>query len=111
MFVLVAGLPVLLAGNDGSGPVAVLLLLPLGLVALHPGVLGRIIALAERLSRRSIDIVVPTWRQSVGLVARYVPSWLAIGLATWAVPRRLRPAAGSPGGGDRESGGEGRSRS
>jgi uncharacterized membrane protein YbhN (UPF0104 family) len=94
MFVVVAGLPALLAGDDGSGPVAVLLLLPLGLAALHPRVLGWVVCLGERVLRRPIDLELPTWGASVGLVARYVPSWLAIGAATWAVARSLDPSAG-----------------
>lgn len=94
MFVVVAGLPVLLGGDDGSGPVAVLALLPLGLVALHPSALRAVIRLGERLIRRPVDLVVPAWAASVALVARYVPAWLAIGGATWAVARSLDPSAG-----------------
>lgn len=94
MFVVVAGLPTLVAGGDGSGPIVVLLLLPVGLVALHPRVLRFGLGLLERVIRRPIDLPVPTWRSSVGLVSRYVPAWLAIGGATWAVARSLDPSAG-----------------
>lgn len=93
MFVVVAGLPTLLAGGDGTGPIAVLLLLPLGLVALHPRALRAGITLVERVARRPVDLPVPPWRSSVGLVGRYVPAWLAIGAATWAVARSLDPSA------------------
>ncbi len=93
MLVAVAGLPVLLAGDDGSGPVAVLLLLPAGLVALHPRVLAAAIRLTERVAGRRIDVAPPTWRASVALVGRYVPAWIAIGAATWAVARSLDPGA------------------
>ncbi len=94
MFVVVAGLPTLVDGGDGSGPIAVLLLLPVGLVGLHPRVLRFGMALLERVTRRTIDLPVPPWRSSVGLVGRYVPAWLAIGGATWAVARALDPSAG-----------------
>lgn len=94
MFVVVAGLPTLLAGGDGTGPIAVLLLLPLGLGALHPWVLRRAVDLVERLTRRHVDLPLPSWRSSVALVARYLPAWLAIGAATWAVARSLDPGAG-----------------
>jgi hypothetical protein len=94
MFVVVAGLPALLAGDDGTGPIAVLLLLPVGLVALHPVVLRRGLGIVERLTHRQVDLEVPTWRSSVALVVRYVPAWLAIGGATWAVARSLDPSAG-----------------
>lgn len=93
MLVVAAGLPALLAGDDGSGPVAVLLLLPLGLAALHPAAIGLALRLVERVTRRDLSVEVPTWGASVALVARYVPSWLAIGGATWAVARALEPSA------------------
>jgi uncharacterized membrane protein YbhN (UPF0104 family) len=94
MFVVVAGLPALLSGGDGTGPIAVLALLPLGLVALHPRVLRAATSVVERVAKRTIDLPLPSWRASIGLVARYVPAWLAIGAATWAVARSLDPSAG-----------------
>lgn len=93
MLVAVLGLPTLLAGDDGAGPVAVLLLLPAGLVALHPRALDAVIRLTERVSGRRIDVAPPAWRSSVALVGRYVPAWIAIGAATWAVARSLDPSA------------------
>ena len=94
MFVVVAGLPALLAGDDGTGPVGVVLLLPLGLVCLHPTVLARVVRVAERVTHRHLDLAIPSWRSSVTLVALYVPAWLAIGGATWAVAHALDPTAG-----------------
>lgn len=94
LFVVGAGLPVLLSGDDGSGPVGVLLLLPVGLLCLHPAVLGRGVVVIERVTKRHLDLPVPSWRDSVTLVGLYVPAWLAIGAATWAVARSLDPSAG-----------------
>jgi uncharacterized membrane protein YbhN (UPF0104 family) len=94
MFVVVTGLPALLSGDDGTGPIVVLLLLPLGLLALHPRVLGGAIGVVERVTHRQVDLTIPAWRSSVALVVRYVPAWLAIGGATWAVARSLDPSAG-----------------
>lgn len=93
MLVVVAGLPALLGGDDGSGPVAVVLLLPVGLLALHPKAVGAAAAAARRVTGRELVLEVPSWGSSVSLVARYVPSWLAIGTATWAVARALDPSA------------------
>jgi glycosyltransferase 2 family protein len=93
MFVVVLGLPVLLRGDDGTGPLVVLLLLPLGLVGLHPAVLRWTVGLVERLAKRPVGVVIPAWGTSAGLVARYVPAWVAIGGATWAVARALDPSA------------------
>lgn len=94
MFVVVTGLPALLAGDDGTGPIAVLALLPVGLLALHPRVLGWLVGLVERAAKRPLDLAIPSWRSSAALVVRYVPAWLAIGGATWAVARSLDPSAG-----------------
>jgi hypothetical protein len=93
-FVVVAGLPVLLSADDRTGPVAVALLLPLGVLSLHPRVLAMAQQVVERAARRSLDLPVPAWRDSIALLARYVPAWLAIGAATWAVARSLDPGAG-----------------
>jgi uncharacterized membrane protein YbhN (UPF0104 family) len=93
MFVVVALLPALLTGDDGTGPVAVVLLLPVGLVALHPRVLRGALSFVERVTRRHVELALPSWGQSLGLLARYVPAWLAIGSATWAVARALDPQA------------------
>jgi uncharacterized membrane protein YbhN (UPF0104 family) len=94
LFVVGAGLPVLLAGGDGSGPVGVLVLLPVGILCLHPAVLGWGVRTLERLTKRQLDLPVPSWRESVTLVSLYLPAWLAIGAATWAVARSLDPSAG-----------------
>jgi len=93
MFVVGAGLPALLSGGDGAGPIGVLILLPVGLVALHPAVLGWALRLVERVAKRRFELALPSWRQSVTLVGLYVPAWLAIGGATWAVARSLDPGA------------------
>lgn len=92
--VVAVGLPVLLSGDDGTGPVVVVLLLPVGLAALHPAILGWVLRAGERVARRPLDLPTPPWGASVGLVLRYLPAWLAIGGATWAVARALDPGAG-----------------
>ena len=93
MFVVVATLPALLSGDDGTGPVAVVLLLPVGLVALHPGVLTAALRFVERITHRHVDLELPSWRQSVTLVSLYVPAWVAIAAATCVVARALDPGA------------------
>ena len=93
MFVVLVGLPVLLGGDDGSGPLAVVALLPVGLACLHPAVLRQVVGLVERIAKRTLSLPIPSWGTSVALVARYVPAWLAIGTATWAIARALDPTA------------------
>jgi hypothetical protein len=92
LLLVVLGLPVLL-GGDGRGPLALLGLLPVGLAALHPTVLRRVVGVVERATRRTLAIEVPSWGTSIGLVGRYLPAWCAIGAATAAVARALDPSA------------------
>ena len=66
-----------------------LLLLPLGLAALHPAVLGRARGLVVRLTGRGADVPLPEWRATATVVLRYVPAWLFIWAATWLVARAL----------------------
>ena len=89
MFVAAAFLPFALAGSgSGFNPYMLgLLALPAGVAVLHHDVLARVVALVARLTKREIEVEVPQWRDSLLLVARYVPTWLFIGGATYAVAR------------------------
>ena len=80
------------ATDGGAGDAWwILLLLPVGLLALHPVPIGWAKRTAEGLVRRPIDVTVPSWRDAVGLVARHVPAWFLIGTATWLVARAFDP--------------------
>jgi uncharacterized membrane protein YbhN (UPF0104 family) len=74
---------------ESPGALALLALLPVGLVALHPRVLTAARDLLVRSTGRGADITVPRWRATVGVVACYVPAWLGIWAATWCVARAL----------------------
>jgi uncharacterized membrane protein YbhN (UPF0104 family) len=78
--------------SESPAALALLALLPLGLVALHPRVLTWARHRAVRLTGRGGDVVIPPWRATVGLVASYVPAWLFIWAATWCTARALVPA-------------------
>jgi uncharacterized membrane protein YbhN (UPF0104 family) len=83
------------AGENGAGDQWwVLLLLPIGIAVLHPRVLGWGKRTVERIARRPIDVVIPSWRSSVELVLRHAPAWFFIGTATWLVARAFDPSAG-----------------
>jgi uncharacterized membrane protein YbhN (UPF0104 family) len=87
-------LPFSLAGGGHVGAeMLLLLLLPAGLLALHPKVLDPFLALARRATRRDLVIPVPPWRDTVAVVARYVPAWLFVAAATWCVARAVDPDA------------------
>ncbi|MEN3315706.1 MAG: glycosyltransferase 2 family protein [Acidimicrobiaceae bacterium] len=91
---LLGGL-LLLSGSNG-GPSLVLLpvvaVFVAGLLALHPRLLTRLVALSRRILTG--DLVVPRWRDSLALVLRYVPAPILIGTATWCLARALSPRAG-----------------
>jgi uncharacterized membrane protein YbhN (UPF0104 family) len=76
---------------ESPAALALLALLPVGLAALHPVVLGRARGLAVRITGRGGDVPVPPWRATVGVVLRYVPAWVLITAATWLVARALVP--------------------
>lgn len=68
------------------------LLVPVGLLLLHPAVTSRVVGVGERVLRRPL-LVVPSWPAAVALVARYAAAWVLLGSATWAVARALDPGA------------------
>lgn len=78
------------AGARGTTAVlAVVAFLVLGLAGLHPAVVGRALALVERLARRQFEVTVPSWRDAIGLVVGYLPAWAAVGFAQWCCVRAL----------------------
>lgn len=90
MFLALVGVPAMVADREGSsGYLWVLVLLPLGLVGLHHAVLDRLRVLGEKVLHRPITMTIPRWRDTLALVVAYVPSWLLIGTATWAVAHAL----------------------
>jgi len=98
LFVSAAFLPFALAGSGGGfNPwMLFLLCLPVGVVLLHHSVLERLVGLVAKLTKRELDIEIPQWKDSLLLVARYVPTWFFVGTATWAVARALTPDASYP---------------
>jgi glycosyltransferase 2 family protein len=63
----------------------VFLVIPVGLVALHPRVLSALFLIAEKAFGGSEERQVPSARTSLLLVARHAPGWLVNGLAVYAV--------------------------
>ena len=90
MFVSAAFLPFALTSGSGFSPwMLTLLALPVGVVLLHHEVLEWLIGIASKATKRTIGIEVPHWHTSLGLVGRYIPTWLFIGTATYAVARSI----------------------
>jgi uncharacterized membrane protein YbhN (UPF0104 family) len=90
---LAAALVPLDLADQSESPTAllILVLLPIGLLALHPRVLGKARDLLVRFTGRGAGLVIPPWRGTIGLVAAYIPAWLLIWAATWCTARALLP--------------------
>lgn len=80
--------------GDRREAIWILPLAPVGLALLHPRVIGAMVGVAERIRKRELSIEVPAWSASMWLLARYVPSWLLIGSATWFIARAFDPRLG-----------------
>ena len=93
LFVAAAFLPFAVSGGGFNPWMLFLLALPLGVVLLHHDVLAWLIGLISKVTGRKIDVDIPEWRDSLRLVATYVPTWLFVGGGTWAIARALDPNA------------------
>ena len=88
------GLPVaLVGGSDALDAAWALVVVPAGIVLLHPSVLGAGLRFAERVARRPVPFTPPAWGASIRLAASYLPAWMLIGAATTIVGTVLAPGA------------------
>lgn len=95
MFTAAAFLPFAMAAGGGFNAwMLCLLALPVGVVLLHHDVLDKLLGLLSKAVKREVDVAIPRWGDSLGLVGRYVPTWVFIGLATYSVSRALSPDVG-----------------
>ena len=79
--------------DDGSQWLWVLVLLPIGIAMLHHRPLGWMVERAEKVMKRELDVEIPPWSASLGLVLRYIPAWLLIGTSTWCITRAFDSGA------------------
>ena len=79
------------AGTSTWWPILAVLIL--GVLALHPFFVERLLALIERIGKRELSIPVPSWTESIALLLRHVPAWLGISTATWLVALTLDTTA------------------
>lgn len=86
------GLLAVPAAGDGRGlgwAWALLALIPLAALLVHPAVLGRLLALARRLSGGRIALAPAPWPAMLRLIAWSVPAWLVLGAAAAAIANAL----------------------
>lgn len=89
---LVCGVLAPIVAADGHGLSygwLMLLLIPIGLAALHPALLGRLLALGARLTKGRINIEPKPWRQMVGLTVWSCATWVLVGATSVAVTEAL----------------------
>ncbi len=67
----------------------VLLLLPAGIVVVHPAVFSRILLLVDKLSKGRISLQAPSWGRMLGLIAVSAPAWLLVGASAALVTKGL----------------------
>jgi glycosyltransferase 2 family protein len=68
-------------------PVAVVA--AVGVVAIHPAVSRRVLALASRILGRRLSVEIPSWTQCLRLTCTYVPVWILVAAATTMVTESL----------------------
>lgn len=83
--------PVLALDGEGIGKAAwlLLLLLPAGLVVVHPWVSDRILRFAERKLKRDLGLASRPWSVMLGVIARSVPTWMLVGTAATLIADAL----------------------
>lgn len=83
-----------LADQRSVATVVVVALVPLGLLALHPRFVQRLLQLCRRISGRPLELPVPSWGRAIVEVLVYVPNWVLIIASTWCTARAFTPDVG-----------------
>ena len=68
---------------------ATLAVIPVGIAAVHPAILGRALALVQRLTRGRVALGPPPWPAMISLIVRAIPTWVLVGAASVAVTEAL----------------------
>ena len=82
--------PFLFGDGLHLGPeLLILLILPIGLVLVHPAVFGPILRAVDRASKGRVSLAAPPWGRMVGLILVAVPTWVLIGASSALVTQGL----------------------
>ena len=88
----VSGVLVAVVSADDGGldwTWVMVLLVPLGVAAVHPAVFGRILVLGRRATHGRLDLAPPTWSSMLRLIAWSIPTWVLLGSAAVLVTEAL----------------------
>ena len=81
-------------GGAVAEPLVVVPFVVLAVIVLHPAVGNAALRVARRVTGAPLELMLPSLRSSLLLAAGYVPTWLLVGTATWAVARSLDAGVG-----------------
>lgn len=82
--------PFLSADGGGLGwPWVMVLLVPLGVAAVHPAMFGRLLTLGRRATRGRLDLAPPNWSSMLRLISWSIPTWVLLGTAAVFVTEAL----------------------
>lgn len=82
-------------GSTARTGLWILLLIPAGVLLVHPAVFGRALAAASKVTKGRLQLDAPSWGQMITLIAISVPTWLLLGASNTLVAASLgfgRPA-------------------
>jgi len=85
---LLSPIVVIQAGKPGP-ELLLVLLAPLGIIAVHPAVFGRFLKLINRTTKGRFTLQAAPWRKMLGLILVSVPGWVAVGVASVLVAQAL----------------------
>lgn len=80
-------------GGAVASPIVVVPFAAAAVVVLHPAVGNAALRVGRRVTGARLDLTLPSLRTSLWLALGYVPTWLLVGTATWAIARALDPSA------------------
>jgi uncharacterized membrane protein YbhN (UPF0104 family) len=89
---VVCGVLAPVAAVDGGGlgwGWVLILLIPIGVVAVHPAVFGRLLALGNRLTGGRLNLDPRPWPDMLRLIAWSIPTWVLLGGSSAAVSQAL----------------------
>lgn len=73
-----------------------LALIPIGVIVVHPAVLGRLLTAARKASKGRVNLQAPPWKRMLELILWAVPTWALVGLSSVLVAQSFgfseRPA-------------------
>jgi uncharacterized membrane protein YbhN (UPF0104 family) len=84
--------PFIAINRDGNGlgwGWLMVAFIPIGAVAVHPAIMGRLLELGRKVTRGRVDLEARPWSTMLELIVWSVPTWLLVGATSAAVTEAL----------------------